>query len=1172
MKKLSTVKRNKSSIGLFTKIPMRMRITPFLLAGFLMQANAENVYSQSAVISIEMNNATVEEVLNEIEMNSGYHFLYNNQLIDVDRKVSVKADADNIESVLHDLFDGTNVVYKIVNKQIVLGSNLENKDLGGASVSQTRIIKGCVVDKDGVPVIGANIRVKGTKIGTITDIDGNFSLNIDDSASFLEVSYIGYETQSISLKGKKELSIVLKEDTETLDEVVVVGFGTQKKANLTGAVSTVDSETFKERPVQNAVQALQGAIPGLNITSGTGELNATASIDIRGTGTIGDGSSGSPLILIDGMEGDLNMLNPQDIENVTVLKDAAASSIYGSRAPFGVILVTTKNGAKDKIKFNYNNSFRWSSPTRRPHVVDSYTFAKYFNEASENAGQTGHFSPSHLDRILAYQRGEITTVNIPNPNNPQVWADGYDYANGNTDWYDEIYDKTSFAQEHTATVNGGSEKVQMYASLNYLDSKGLLKINKDNYQRYATNLKVNAQVTSYLDLSYNMKYSRSEFETPSQNGVGALGYQTWPTLPVYDDNGYLFSSPSPIQGLRDGGKATYSNDRLSQQLHLSLRPLKGWEIVGDLNYSINRSRDHQDYQKLYNHDVNGDIIPNGNSSSVSEQSYSNDYINASLFTTYQHTFNDEHNFKVMAGVQYEGSNNNNFSASRNGIMVPGMDVIDVTNGTDGSGNITPPSVGGNVSKWGVAGYFGRFNYDYKGRYLLEFNVRHDGTSRFRADYRWKTFPSFSLGWNMAHEEFWENLQDKISILKLRASYGVLGNQNTSSLYPTYNTMPIGTANSGWLINGKKGNTASAPGTLIRTSTTWETVRSLNVGFDAQALNNRLAVNFDWFQRDTKDMIGPAPQLPVILGVGVPKTNNTDLRTRGWEVTISWRDNINSDMSYSVGFNLSDSQTEITRYPNENFDLGQPYYTGKKLGEIWGYETIGIAKSDQEMQDHLASLPNGGQDAISNIGWKAGDIMYRDLNNDGKIDGGANTLFDHGDKKVIGNNTPRYRFALNLGFTYKNFDISTILQGVMKRDFWEGDWNFWGWTGWLWRSTCYEEHTDYFRGDPEHWMGQNLDAYYPRPLDGSNQNMQVQSRYLQNAAYIRMKNLQMGYTLPKEVVNKIGISNLRFYVSGENLFTISGVKKMFDPEAMGYGTSSIGYPIRRTFSAGLSVTL
>ncbi|WP_281816114.1 SusC/RagA family TonB-linked outer membrane protein [Parabacteroides goldsteinii] len=1035
---------------------------------------------------------------------------------------------------------------------------------------QKKQIKGIVNDANGEPVIGATVLEKGTTNGTMTDIDGNFELSVSNGA-VLQISYVGYVSQEITVGSNTSFNISLKEDSQLIDEVVVVGFGSQKKANLTGAVSTVDAEVFEERPVMNAVQALQGAIPGLNIVGGTGELNRRADINIRGVGTIGDGSSGSPLILIDGMEGDLNLLNPQDIESVTVLKDAAASSIYGSRAPFGVILVTTKSGKDGKMRFNYNNSFRWSSPTRRPHVVDSYRFAKYFNEASENAGQVGHFSPEHLQRIKDYQDGKITTVNIPNPNNPSVWADGYDYANGNTDWYDEIYDNNSFAQEHTATMSGGSEKIQMYASLNYLNSKGLLKINKDKYERYATNLKVNAQATSYMDMSYNLKYSRSEFDAPSRIGIGSLGYQTWPTLPVYDDNGFLFSAPSPLQDLREGGRQNSTGDRLSQQLRLNIRPLKGWEIIGEVNYAISRTRNHQDYQKTYNHNVAGDIIPNGNSTSIDEQSYSNDYINASVYSTYEHSFNEDHNFKIMGGVQYEGAWNNDFKASRNGIMVPGMDVIDITNGTDGNGNITPPSVGGSRTDWAVAGYFGRLNYDYKGRYLAEVNVRYDGTSRFRADNRWKVFPSFSLGWNIAQEDFWEAYTDYVNTLKLRGSYGTLGNQNTSGLYPTYLTMPVGTANSGWLLNGKKGNTASAAG-LVSSTMTWETIENVNVGFDAGALNNRLNVSFDWFQRNTKNMVGPAPELPLVLGVGVPKANNTDLRTRGWEITVNWKDNINKDMSYSVGFNLSDDQTEITNYPNENYSFGSPYWIGKKLGEIWGYETKGLAKTDQEMKDHLATLPNGGQDAIGNIGWKAGDIMYKDLNGDGKIDGGANTLFDHGDKTILGNNTPRYRFALNLGFTYKNFDISTVFQGVMKRDFWEGNWNFWGWTGWLWRSTAYEEHMDYFRGSADHWMGQNLDAYYPRPLDGSSQNMQVQSRYIQNAAYIRMKNLQVGYTLPRTVTDKMGISGLRFFFSGENLFVISGVKKQFDPEAMGYGTSSIGYPIQRVFSGGLSVTL
>lgn len=1149
-----------------------MRLTALALIVFSLNISA-TVYSQTTKLSLDVSNQSIKEVLFLIENQSEYRFIYESGKINLDKKVSVREKEQTVEVILNRLFAQEGIKYEITENNMILINPTEkqhsyNSDFQSKSQAKKQIT-GIVTDKNGEPIIGANVVENGTTNGTVTDIDGKFSLKVNDK-SVITVSYIGYITKNISITDKLSYVVDLNEDTETLDEVVIVGFGSQKKVNLTGSVATVSSETFEGRPVQNAAMALQGTVPGLNISKGTGRLDESPSINVRGMTTIGKGSNGDPLILIDGMEGDINRLNPQDIENVTILKDAAAASIYGSRAPFGVILVTTKNGQKDQFTVNYNNSFRWSTPTKRPHVVDSYRFATYFNDAAVNGKGTGKFTPERLQRIRDYMDGKISTVNIQDPNNPLVWADGYDYANANVDWYDEFYDKWNFAQEHTATVSGGTEKVQMYASFNYLGQDGMLKVNKDTYDRYATNLKVTSQLNEYLDINYNMKYSKSKSQRPYHIGnLDKLGYQTWPMLPVYDDNGYIYDAPSPMLDLREGGKTTTHNDALSQQLQVKFKPLKGWDIIGEVNYAINRDRYHEDVQKTYNHNVAGNIISNAKDSWVAENSYSGDYMNANIYSTYETAFNNSHNLKVMVGFQSENKQNNKISASRNGISVPGMDVIDITNGTDGSGKTVPPGVSGYRNEWGVIGFFGRLNYDYKGRYLMEVNVRHDGSSRFRADNRWKTFPSVSLGWNVAKEAFWEEYSSLVSTLKVRASYGVLGNQNTSSLYPTYITMPVGTANGSWIINGKKPNTASAPG-LISSSLTWETVKSFNVGLDVDMLQNKLNLSFDWYQRKTENMVGPAPELPVILGTGVPTTNNTDLKTKGWELSARWRDRINKDLSYEVGFNISDAQTEILSYPNETFDLGS-YYPGQKVGEIWGYETIGIAKTQEEMDAHLATLPNGGQNAIGNQ-WEAGDIMYKDLNGDGVINKGSNTLNDHGDLKVIGNNTPRFRFGLNLGLTWRNLDVSAFFQGVMKRDYWEGSWNFWGWNGELWRSTAYEQHMDYFRSDAGHFLGQNLDAYYPRPVQDSKKNLETQSRYLQNAAYIRLKNLQLGYALPKNLVNKVKISNLRIFLSGENLWVGSKVKDMFDPEAMGYGNGSIGYPISRTFSTGISITL
>lgn len=1121
-------------------------------------------------VSLKINKVAVKQAMSELKNKSGYSFVYSSGDINTNKQVSV--DAKQLDDAIKQILDGQEVTYEIKGKNIIIKKiTLQNTNQS----KQNRKVSGIVKDAQGEPVIGATVVELGTTNGIVTDLDGNFTLDLPGDG-ILHISYIGYADQDIQVGNKTVFNILLKEDTKVLDEVVVVGFGAQKKVNLTGSVATVSSEVFMERPVQNATMALQGAVPGLNIAKGTGRLDESPSISVRGVGTIGKDangnafSSGSPLILIDGMEGDLNALNPQDIENVSVLKDAAASSIYGSRAPFGVILVTTKNGKKDKFTVNYNNSFRWSTPTRKPDMVDSYRFATYFNDAAINGKGTGKFTPERLQRIRDYMDGKIKTVNIPDPNNLATWADGYDYANANIDWYDEFYDKGNFSQEHTATVSGGTEKVQMYASFNYLGQDGMLKVNKDAYDRYATNLKVTSQLTDYLDIKYNMKYSRTASERPYHIGeLNKLGYQTWPVLPVYDDNGFLYSAPSPMLDLREGGKATTRNDMFAQQLQVTIKPLKGWDIVGEINYALNRDRYHEDVQKTYNHNVAGDIIPNAKDSWVAENSYSGDYMNVNLFSTYNMEFKGGHNVKVMAGFQYEDKKGDKISASRNGISVPGMDVIDITNGTDGSGKPVPPSVGGYRNQWGVVGFFGRLNYDYKGRYMVEGNVRHDGSSRFRSDKRWKTFPSVSLGWNVAKEAFWEDYAPLVSTLKLRTSYGILGNQNTRSLYPTYITMPIGTANSGWIINGKKENTASAPG-LISSLLTWEMIESFNIGLDVDMLSNRLNVAFDCYQRNTRDMVGPAPELPNILGTGVPVTNNTNLRTKGWEVSIRWRDQLTKDLSYDVAFNLSDAQTKITNYPNDSYDLGK-YFTGQNVGDIWGYETIGIAKTKDEMDRHLASLPNGGQNALGNE-WDAGDIMYKDLNGDGVINSGANTLNDHGDLKVIGNDTPRFRFGLNMGMSWKGLDVSAFFQGVMKRDYWEGSWNFWGWSGDLWRSTAYEQHMDYFRADPNHYIGQNLDAYYPRPVEGSTKNLKTQSGYLQNAAYIRLKNLQVGYTLPASIVSRMQITNLRFFLSGENLWVASGVKDIFDPEAMGYGNGSIGYPITKTISAGFSITL
>ncbi len=547
-------------------------------------------------------------------------------------------------------------------------------------------------------------------------------------------------------------------------------------------------------------------------------------------------------------------------------------------------------------------------------------------------------------------------------------------------------------------------------------------------------------------------------------------------------------------------------------------------------------------------------------------------MNINAYTEYSHSLESGHNFKAMVGFQAERLSQTKFGLQRNGIIVPGLPEVDITTGLDYQGNPVTPSTNGSRARWSTAGFFGRLNYDYEGRYLAEVNLRYDGTSRFREDQRWNWFPSFSVGWNVAREEFWGDLAEYVGTFKFRGSYGELGNQNTTEWYPTYQSLSVKASDGKWLQGGILPNAAYVPA-LISSTLGWERVRNWNIGLDFGALNNRLTGSFDYYQRKTLDMIGPAPELPAILGLDVPKTNNTDLKTYGFDLNISWQDRLKNGLGYGVTFILSDAQTEITRYPNPTGTLDK-YNAGRKMGEIWGYETIGIAKSQSEMDEHLASLPNGGQNALG-TNWAAGDIMYADLNGDGKIDNGGNKLDDHGDMKVIGNETPRFQFGLDLNADWKGFDFRAFFQGVMKRDYWQGSSYFWGvGNSGIWHSTGFVEHADYFRAEASNDLSANLNAYYPRPIFDSDKNNKKQTRYLQNAAYIRLKNVQLGYTLPSTLTNKIYVNKLRVFVSGENLWTGTSLANMFDPETVSGGKDNNGnaYPLSKTISFGISVTL
>ena len=1014
---------------------------------------------------------------------------------------------------------------------------------------------------------------------------------------------------------------MLQEDTKTLDEVVVVGFGTQKKVNLTGSVGTVDSEALASRPVQNAVQALQGVVPGLQITTTSGALDNKMSMSIRGTGTIGDGSDASPLVLIDGMEGDINSINPQDIENISILKDAAAASIYGSRAPFGVILVTTKSGKSGKTTINYNNNFRWGQPVRIPKQMDSYTFATFYNDANINSGAGAYFNAEHLQRIKDYQDGKITDGVLADANN-KYWLDGYAGGNANTDWYDVIYREWTSSQEHNLSFSGGNDKVNYYISGNFMDQKGLMEFNQDTYKRYTGTGKINAQLTDWAKVNYTSRFTREDFHRPAYltNALFRdLARQGWPTLPVYDPNGYMFHSPSPALPLRDGGKHNIQTDNIYQQISLILEPIKNWITHVDFNYRINTVNNHWDTQTLYNHDVQGNPYPIGyyQDTEAHEDQTKENYMNFNAYTEYSHSLESGHNFKGMIGFQAEEMKQQTFGATRKGIIVPELPEIDITTGLDYTGKVVTPSVNGSRAAWSTAGFFGRINYDYKGKYLAEVNIRYDGTSRFRREQRWNWFPSFSLGWNIARENFWESLSEYVGTLKLRGSYGELGNQNTKSWYPTYQTLGVSAGGGGWIQNGIKPNTATVPG-LISSTMGWERIRNWNIGLDFGFFNNRLSGTIDAYWNTTKDLLMCIP-IDETTGYSYQYQNIGQTSNKGIEIALNYdilrtKDfTLGVSATYNYNHNNIDELADniIAQYGSQwASSATTPTYDyefreGKPVGLIRGYICDGYyttadfnydpATKTYTLKPGVADLGNqvGNYPSHYNLpeGQKAfpGAVKLRDLDGNG--------VADTEDVADLGEITHPHTGGFNLNMTWKDIDFSagfawaagghvynvnSLINMYGNKDTGAGANKL------EFISDCYQIY-DIQNGElvpvvePDALDALNTGAKYGVPYM---ENGTVLSTFVEDASFLRLNTLTVGYTFPKAWTKKIGMQRARVYATAGNLFTITGYSGI-DPEVnadpnksttaantgnypllgMDYGT----YPRARTFTFGVNIT-
>ena len=1134
-----------------------------------------NLSAYSQDISLKINNVTVKEAMERVKKDTGYSFVFSSKDVNTSQRVSVSVSDASIEEVIKQILKGQQGLdYEIQGKKIVLR---KAQPVSANGNQEKKTVSGKVVDANGDPVIGATIKEKGTTNGTITDFDGVFNLNVVDGAQ-LEVSYVGFQPQDVKAVYGKNLSITLKEDTEILDEVVVVGYGTQKKVNLTGSVEVVSAKELENRPVTSASALLQGQVAGMTFSTPTGG-NAPGSnmtVQIRGQASLSGATP--PLVVIDGIPSDMsdfNALNPNDIESISVLKDAAASAVYGARAPYGVLMVTTKMGKRgERISISYSGNLGIVKPVRMPQSADSYTFALAKNQAQLNSRLKPTFTDERLDIILEniLHPGTLSD-DVLNPTNNGYWERDACY---NNDFID-VWLRSSLRQQHNMALKGGGEKSSYYVSAAFVDQPGNLNFVEhiDYYKRFNLNAGVEADITPWMKMSFRSKYSNEISKEPTteydegRSRLYYFAYGAWPTNPIYNPDGSL-TERSRINVGVNGGHITNNFHRLSNTLGFDFSFLKGWTAHVDGTWRIA----FNDYEKLrrpvYQNQPSGDKVQLGGTESyLAKNTALNRYWTVQAYTNYELKINN-HLFNFQFGGQIEENLYRKIAGDAKSLFVDDLPSISISNGIR--------SFSDAINDWATVGFFGRINYNYKDRYLVELNGRYDGSGRYSSGNRWGFFPSASLGWTISNENFWKNIEDVVNFSKIRVSYGTLGNQGNSAGYLHIPTMGIG-EKSDWIFNDKRLPYVKTPG-IINMLRTWEKITTFDIGLETKFLNNRLSAEIEYFRRLSWDIIGPPSPKPAVLGTNPPSINNAEFVTKGFEMQLLWRDMINSKWDYSVGFSLADAMSEVTKY-NTSVNSIDGWRVGKKFGEIWGYEVNRFLTEDDFKEDGKLKI---SQDKIHTI-WYPGDVKYEDLDGDGAITPGTKTVEDPGDQKILGNSTPRFRYGINLASGYDfgdagRLDLSVFFEGVAKRDVFLGDsYFFFGappktWESGAARNVYKGEHLDFYRDettDPrvlEH-LGLNKDSYFPRPYDSTegNKNFNTNSKYLLSGAYMRLKNLTLSYTLSKKVTDRLGINNCKIYFSGENLFVISGLPSYIDPEMVNGGRM---YPQQAVYSFGINL--
>lgn len=1154
---------------------MRITLTQFLLLviltslAYAAETNGQGILDRK--VSLDVQNATIKSVLTEIEHQTSVVFTYRPRLIQASRKVSLKLSDTNLSEALKELF-GTEVTYVSVNEEeeiVLKPAPVTVMDNTAVGVNEAVIITvtGTVSDQAGQPLPGVNVVEKGTTNGTTTDVSGKFSLNVQGENSVLVFSFIGYATQEMPVGNRTDFSISLAEDVQALQEVVVVGYGTQEKVNLTGAVGVTTGESLKNRPIANVGEGLQGVIPNLNVNIRNGDPAEPIDFNVRGYESI---NGGQPLVLVDGVPMDLNRINPNDIESVSVLKDASAAAVYGARAAFGVILVTTKKGRGEKINISFGTEMSMAKPIFLIDPVnDPYQFVLARNTASMRTNGAPSYDQDYIDGTKRWSE---------NPTFENAWGvyNGGLRHYGYNNYVDQLITEFAPQQKYDMSVSGASEKSSFYVSFGYLNKDGYLKndAKNENFKRYNVLVKGDFVINEWLSTDSRALVSTENSDKPhfynwdvninTSERVNPIQPITFPDLPYYltpgDHDQYKqyigmhFGSVNFLPYLEQGGRNTWTRNDIVLTQGATIKPIKGLNIRGEFSANI-RNRYEQDaaskIEVIQNQDLQALKIDNGFSGNdwILNESNNDQYYVLNTYADYTIDNITDHYIKVMAGFNQEWGRFQYVRAQAYNLITPAIPDLNATTGAQESD--------GAKEHTALRGVFYRLNYIFKDKYLLEANGRYDGTSRFPKDDRFGFFPSFSVGWRISNESFMAGTNTWLDNLKLRASYGELGNQllfngNTPIYYPYIPTMPSG--NSGYMMSAGQRSPYVGPAGLVSPTLTWETVISKNIGVDVTMLGNKLDLSFDLYTRDTKDMLADV-EFPPVLGTSAPKQNSADLRTTGWEFAATWQNRINDDWNYSVTLALSDNKAEITKYDNPTGSLSE-HYVGKIIGERWGFVTEGIFQTDAEVAEAADQSALGSN-------WRPGDIHYADLNGDGVINRGDNTLENPGDQKIIAIEAPRGNFGLTTNVGWRNFSLSVFFQGLMKYDYWPPNDN---WNAFYPYNAGHVEW--YYITDT--WSESNPNAYFPAPHISTNtkQNVQPQSRYVQNGAYVRLKNLTLAYNLPAGIAAKAGLTNAQVYFAGMNLWEYTKMRKPLDPEVR--PTLTQEYYKQRIYSLGLRI--